>query len=221
MRCMEHYVKGKCYTKDCKRGHPTICRNIENEGICRNSNRCQYLHPDNYYRQDRRFRNNNRKGNNNNMSNNNDNNNNNINDNMSVNHGGYRGHEEWNRGNSTKRNNRNNNGYMKYGDSNRWEQGYERDVNFHGERDYCEQWPTPWEGRIENVGDENRQNRQKDKREYETEEVVDGREEMRNGNTNMGNCDERNKDKRGNERGPAWKIIYQNIRGLVTNSSRE
>ena len=151
MRCMEHYVKGKCYTKDCKRGHPTICRNIENEGICRNSNRCQYLHPDNYYRHDRRFRNN-RKGNNNiNMSNNNSNNNNNNinnNNNMRVNHNGYRGQKEWNRGNSTDWNNRNNNGYMKYGDGNRWEQGYERDVNFHRERNYCEQWPTPWEGRI-------------------------------------------------------------------------
>ena len=46
---------------------------------------------------------------------------------------------------------------------------------------------------FENVGDENRQ---KDKREHETEEVVDGREEMRNGNTGMGNSGERNKDKR-------------------------
>ena len=58
-------------------------------------------------------------------------------------------------------------------------------------------------------------------REQETREVVDGREEMRDGDTGMGNSGERNKDKKGNKRGVAWKIIYQNIRGLVTNSSRE
>merc|ERR1712033_41227 len=71
---------------------------------------------------------------------------------------------------------------------------------------------------FENVGEENRS---KVKREHESGEVVDGRKEMRNGNTGMGNSGERNKDKRKNERGSAWKIIYQNIRGLVTNSSRE
>ena len=58
-------------------------------------------------------------------------------------------------------------------------------------------------------------------REQETGEVVDGREEMRDGDTGMGNSGERNKDKKGNKRGVAWKIIYQNIRGLVTNESRE
>ena len=29
------------------------------------------------------------------------------------------------------------------------------------------------------------------------------------------------KDKKGSKRGVAWKIIYQSIRGLVTNNSRE
>ena len=149
IRCMEHFVTGKCNTKECKRGHPTVCRNTEKEGICRNSNSCQYLHPDNYYRQDGRFQNNRKGNNNNNRSNNSNNNNiNNNNNNMNGYYNGYRRNEEWNRGNRSDRNNRNYNGYMEYGDMNRWEQGYERDVNFHRERNYCEQWPMPWEGRI-------------------------------------------------------------------------
>ena len=44
---------------------------------------------------------------------------------------------------------------------------------------------------------------------------------MRDGGTGMGNIGERNKDKNGSKRGVAWRIIYQNIRGLVTNNSRE
>ena len=71
---------------------------------------------------------------------------------------------------------------------------------------------------FENDGEENGSTME---REQETGEVVDGREEMMNGDTVMGNSGERNKDKKGNKRGLAWKIIYQNIRGLVTNSSRE
>ena len=71
---------------------------------------------------------------------------------------------------------------------------------------------------FENDGEENGSTVE---REQETGEVVDGREEMMNGDTVMGNSGERRKDKKGNNRGIAWKIIYQNIRGLVTNSSRE
>ena len=58
-------------------------------------------------------------------------------------------------------------------------------------------------------------------REQETGEVVDGKEKMMNRDTVMGNSGEKNKDKKGNKKGLAWKIIYQNIRGLVTNRSRE
>merc|ERR1711888_259779 len=28
MRCMDLVITGKCHNKDCKRGHPMICRNI-------------------------------------------------------------------------------------------------------------------------------------------------------------------------------------------------
>ena len=73
----------------------------------------------------------------------------------------------------------------------------------------------------ENIGNDGEENGSTMEREQETGEVVDGREKMMNGDTVMGNSGERNKDKKGNKRGLAWKIIYQNIRGLVTNSSRE
>ena len=60
-------------------------------------------------------------------------------------------------------------------------------------------------------------------REQETGVVVDGRKEMRDEDTNMGNNSERTKEKEGNRNSKelAWKIIYQNIRGLVTNNKRE
>ena len=58
-------------------------------------------------------------------------------------------------------------------------------------------------------------------REQETGEMVDGKEKRMNRDTVMENSGEKNKDKTGNKRGLAWKIIYQNIRGLVTNKSRE
>ena len=41
---------------------------------------------------------------------------------------------------------------------------------------------------------------------------------MRDEDTNMRNNDERTKEKVGNRKEKAWKIIYQNIRGIVTNN---
>ena len=71
------------------------------------------------------------------------------------------------------------------------------------------------------TGNDREENGPTMEREQETGEVVDGKEKMMNGDTVMGNSGEKNKDKKGNKRGLARKIIYQNIRGLVTNSSRE
>ena len=45
---------------------------------------------------------------------------------------------------------------MEYDDRNSWGHGYGRDENFHTERNYCEEWPTPWEGRIDQWWDEKR-----------------------------------------------------------------
>ena len=59
----------------------------------------------------------------------------------------------------------------------------------------------------ENFENDEEENGSTVEREQETGEVVDGREEMMNGDTVMGNSGERNKDKKGNKRGLAWKII--------------
>ena len=48
IRCMENVLTGKCHNKDCKQGHPMVCRYMEKEGICSNLNNCNYLHPANY-----------------------------------------------------------------------------------------------------------------------------------------------------------------------------
>ena len=55
---------------------------------------------------------------------------------------------------------------------------------------------------FENAGDKNRS---KDKREHETGEVVDGRKEMRDEDTNMGNNGEKTKEKEENRKEIAWK----------------
>merc|ERR1711895_299666 len=107
-----------------------ICRNIEKGRICSNRNNCHYLHPDNYFRQDVRSQNNRNKNS------------------MSGYYNGYGGYEEWNGGNRTDWNNKNYNGYMEYDNRKSWEHGYGRDENFIKERNYCEQWPTPLEGRL-------------------------------------------------------------------------
>ena len=93
MRCMDLVITGKCYNKDCKRGHPMICRNIGKGRICSNRNNCHYLHPENYFRQDVRSQNNrNRNMNNNGMNYINSLNNNNSNNNsMSGYYNGYGG----------------------------------------------------------------------------------------------------------------------------------
>merc|ERR1712121_192857 len=102
---MEQVLTGKCHTKECKRGHPMVCRNMEKEETCSNLKGCHYLHPANYYRQDGGFQNN-KNGNNNGMNyvnnynnnnNSNDNNNNNSNNNnnnkMNGYYNGYRGYQ--------------------------------------------------------------------------------------------------------------------------------
>ena len=137
---------------------------------------------------------------------------------MSGYYNGYGGYEEWNGGNRTAWDNKNYNGYMEHDNRKSWEHGYGRDENFIKERNYCEQWPTPLEGRLLEMIEENGSTME---REQETGEVVDGKEKRMNRDTVMENSGEKNKDKTGNKRGLAWKIIYQNIRGLVTNSSRE
>ena len=71
------------------------------------------------------------------------------------------------------------------------------------------------------TGNDGEENGSTMEREQETGEVVDGKEKIMNGDTVMGNSGEKNKDKKGNKRGLAWKIIYQNIRGLVTNINKE
>ena len=152
MRCMDLVITGKCQNKDCKRGHPMICRDIEKGRICSNRNNCHYLHPDNYFRQGVRYQNNrnrNRNMNNNGMNYVNGLNNNNSNNNsMSGYYNGYGGYGEWNGGNRTDWDNKNYNGYMEHDNRKSWEHGYGRDENFIKERNYCEQWPTPLEGRL-------------------------------------------------------------------------
>ena len=157
IRCLEKFLTGQCNNKNCTKGHPIVCRNIEKERTCNryNAGKCPYLHPINYYRQDRGYQNNrgvnNRSVNNNEVNNNNPYNSSNNNSNGYYN--GYGGHEEWNWGNNrTNFNNRNNTGYntgyMEYDDRNRWGNGNGREENFHTERNYYDEWPTPWEGRI-------------------------------------------------------------------------
>ena len=58
-------------------------------------------------------------------------------------------------------------------------------------------------------------------RKQETEEVVDDSKEKEDENTNMGNKREGTKEKETIRKETAWKIIYQNIRGLVTNVNKE
>ena len=153
-------LTGQCNNKKCTKGHPIVCRNIEKERTCNRNNegKCLYLHPINYYRQERGYQNN-RNGNNRSVNNNELNNINPYNNSINNSNGyynGYGGHEEWNRGNSRTNYNNNNNrnnagynaGYMGYDDRNRWGYGNGREENFHTERNYCEEWPTPLEGRI-------------------------------------------------------------------------
>ena len=71
------------------------------------------------------------------------------------------------------------------------------------------------------TGNDREENGTTMEREQETGEMVDGKEKRMNRDTVMENSGEKNKDKTGNKRGLAWKIIYQNIRGLVKNKSRE
>ena len=62
-------------------------------------------------------------------------------------------------------------------------------------------------------------------RKQETEEVVDDSKEKEDENTNMGNKREGTKEKeiirKETAWKTAWKIIYQNITGLVTNVNKE
>ena len=63
-------------------------------------------------------------------------------------------------------------------------------------------------------GNDREENRSTMEREQETGEVVDGKEKRMNRDTVMENSGEKNKDKKRNKRGLAWKIIYQNIRNV-------
>ena len=62
-------------------------------------------------------------------------------------------------------------------------------------------------------------------RKQETEEVVDDSKEKEDENTNMGNKREGTKEKETIRKETAWKtawkVIYQNIRGSVTNVDKE
>merc|ERR1712236_145813 len=132
---------------------PILCWNVERGTICKRKyeGKCLYLHPMNYYRKERGYQNN-RNGNNRSMNTNEINNMypyNNITMNSNGYHNGYGGYEEWNRGNN--RTNYNNNGnnsgynaeYMGYDEKNRWGFRNGREENFHTERNFCEEWPTP------------------------------------------------------------------------------
>ena len=56
-KCTEQVITGRCNNKKCKKGHPIVCRNIENGRICkRDGYGCLYLHPNRYNEQDRRYK---------------------------------------------------------------------------------------------------------------------------------------------------------------------
>ena len=53
-RCMGKVLTGRCNNKNCRNGHPIVCRNIEKERTCSmyNARKCLYLHLINYYGED-------------------------------------------------------------------------------------------------------------------------------------------------------------------------
>ena len=161
-RCTEKVLTGQCSNKKCTLGHPIICWSVERGTICKRKyeGKCLYLHPMNYYRQETGHQNN-RNGNNRSVGNNEINNMypyNNITGNSDGYYNGYGGYEEWNRGNNNRTNynnncnNWNNTGYntgcMGHDERNRWGFGNGREENFHTERNFREEWPTPLEGRL-------------------------------------------------------------------------
>merc|ERR1712178_108334 len=98
---------------------------------------------------------NNRNGNNRSMGNNEISS---ITENSNGYYNGYGGYEEWNRGNNNRTNNNNNcnnwnnagynTGCMGHDERNSLGFGNGREENFHTERNFREEWPTPLEGRL-------------------------------------------------------------------------
>ena len=152
-RCTGKVITGICNDKDCTNGHPILCRNIEKERTCSmyDAGKCLYLHPINYYGKVGGYQNN-RNGNNRSWNNNEVKyNNSHYSHNNGSNgyHNRYGGSEDWSWGNNgTNYNNWNNAGYREYDDRNRWGYGNGWGKIFQIERNYCDEWPTPWEGRI-------------------------------------------------------------------------
>ena len=140
-RCTEKVLTGQCSNKKCTLGHPILCWSVERGTICKRKyeDKCLYLHPMNYYRRERGYQNN-RNGNNRSVGNNEINNMypyNNITENSNGYYNGYGGYEEWNRGNNNRTNYNNN-----------WNNTGYKEENFHTERNFREEWPTPLEGRL-------------------------------------------------------------------------